>query len=249
LRKYFSKPSGCGWWLLAIGILAVLIGLIDTDRVALWILGGLIVGGLGLAWALSATKAGMPTDDQVDTWLREDIANIVPNALTKCGLESADLVGEPLVITGPVYWSVTGIDKIDLLYKKGKDGYARFSVYDVTIIFLTDQRLTSYRCDFNLLKNVWLNEATTEYFYQDVVSVSTREVSTSYTLPNGQKLVSAQTFSVQVPSGDAISVVVSAAKLQEMTAAQLRSSGADKAVEVIRAMLRTKKGTVRVQRE
>jgi hypothetical protein len=79
-----------------------------------------------------------------------------------------------------------------------------------------------------------------------VVSVSTREISTSYTLPNNQKLVSAQAFSVQVPSGDAIKVVVSASKLEEMTGAKLPPTGAEKAVDVIRTMLRSKKGVVRM---
>lgn len=250
LCKYFEKPSGCGWWLLGIGAVVFLIGLsIGSDGLAVTIIGLLaaVVGGL---WRYSESKGGdVVSDSQVDAWLDEDIRALVPGALNKSGLTQAELVGEPLIVRGPIYWTVTGIFDTDLKYKKGEDGYARFSVYDVTIVFLTEERLSAYRCDFNFLKCVALNEATTEYFYQDVVSVSTREVSTSYTLPNKQSLVSAQAFSIQVPSGDAIKVVVSATKLQQITGAQLPPTGAEKAVDVIRTMLRSKKGVVRVAKE
>jgi len=47
-------------------------------------------------------------------------------------------------------------------------------------------------------------------------------------------------------SGDAIKVVVSASKLEEMTGAKLPPTGAEKAVDVIRTMLRSKKGVVRM---
>lgn len=245
LRKYFSKPpTGIAVVLLVVGILAALIGIVSD---ACTLLGGVVIaiaGGVLLYYSRSA--AAGPTDVQVDEWLEADIRALTPKALIKSGLTEQELVGDPLVVRGPIYWETTGVPKTDLVYKKGKDGVARFGVFDVSIIFLTDQRLTAYRCDFNFMKNVGLNEATTEYFYQDVVSVSTREISTSYTLPNNQKLVSAQAFSVQVPSGDAIKVVVSASKLEELTGAQMPPTGADNAVSVIRTMLRSKKGVMRM---
>ena len=245
LRKYFAKPPGFAWVLLGLGVLVTLVGLADSGGIAL--LGILMaVGGGALIYNSMGAR---PSDVQVDQWLEEDIKTLVPKALSKCGLTEGELVGDPLVIRGPIYWEVTGVNKADLVFRKGNDGMARFGVYDLTNVFLTDQRLTAYKCYFNFLKNVTLNESTTEYFYQDVVSVSTREISTSYTLPNNQKLVSAQAFAVQVPSGDAISVVVSATKLEELTGARLPWTGAEKAVEVIRTMLRSKKGVTRLVQE
>jgi len=246
LRKYFAKPPGFAWLLLGVGVLVVLAGLAGGGGT--YILLGILMaaGGGALIYNSMGTR---PSDAQVDQWLEEDIQALIPKALSKCGLTEDELIGDPLAIRGPIYWEVTGVNEADLVFRKGEDGLARFGVYDVSIIFLTDQRLTAYKCYFNFLKNVALNESTTEYFYQDVVSVSTREISTSYTLPDNKKLVSAQAFAVQVPSGDAISVVVSAAKLEELTGARLPSTGAEKAVEVIRTMLRSKKGVTRLAQE
>jgi hypothetical protein len=117
----------------------------------------------------------------------------------------------------------------------------RFGVYRVTIIQLTDRLLGAFSCDYDFVRDVALNEETEEH-YQDIVGVSTQELASSYTLPIGVKLTYAQQFRISVTSGEAIEVVIGADKLRKATGDdELPDTGAEKAVSVIRAMLRDKK--------
>jgi len=190
---------------------------------------------------LYQSKGALPSDEQVDQWLQEDLRNIVSKSLDKLGMDNSQVVGEPLLIRGPILWATTGVPATDLRWKKGKDGIVRFAINRVTVIQLTEQLLGDYACDFNFLKNVMLNERTDEYHYKDLVSVSTQEISTSYTLPTGVRMVSAQAFRLSVASGEHIDVTVNAAKLSEVTGGSIPTTGAEKAVQVIRTMLREKK--------
>jgi hypothetical protein len=85
---------------------------------------------------------------------------------------------------------------------------------------------------------------TYEYHYKDVVSVSTQEVSSNYQLPDGQKLVRVQEFRLSVSSGESIRVTTSPYEIAKNEKAQLPPTGAEKAVSVLRNMLRTKKSIV-----
>jgi hypothetical protein len=183
----------------------------------------------------------VPGDAEVDQWFREDVERITQQSLIKVGLDVRQLVREPLPITGPILWDTNGIPRKDLMWKKGKDGLIRFAINQVTVIHLSYQLLAAYSCDFNFLKNVTLNEETDEYHYRDIVSVSTQEDSTSYTLPSGISMVHSQAFRISVSSGESIKVVIDAKKLGEITKGTIPTTSAEKAVQVIRAMLREKK--------
>jgi len=74
-----------------------------------------------------------------------------------------------------------------------------------------------------------------------VVSVSTQEVSSNYQLPDGQKLVHVQEFRLSVASGESIRVTINPYQIAKNEKAQLPPTGAEKAVSVLRTMLRTKK--------
>jgi len=112
-------------------------------------------------------------------------------SLKKLGLTD-DLLGvkkEPLRAIGPILWPVSGVPDKDLLWKKGRDDLIRFAVNEVVMIYTAEHLLAAYGCYFDSIKNVTLNEETYEFHYQDIVSVATSETSTSYTLPNKEKLV------------------------------------------------------------
>jgi hypothetical protein len=149
--------------------------------------------------------------------------------------------GEPVMFTGPILWTTMGIPNQDLLWKKGKDDVVRFAVYRVTVIQLAEHLLGLYTCDFNFLKNVPLNESTDEYHYNDIASVGTREISTSYKLPSGKSLVHAQAFLLSIVSGDKVEVTIGAEKLQQLTGGTIPTTDAESAIQVIRSMLREKK--------
>lgn len=245
LRKYFAPPprSLDAMLLFAFGAVFSLLIFVDWE----W---SIVCGGIGLLmmvtggiWlrSIRQAKQGIPSDSDVDRWFQEDIAQIVEKSLTKTGLNKSELVKEPLPITGPILWMTNGIPKTDLCWKKGKDGLVRFAVNRFTVILLSDQLLAVYTCDFNFLKNVALNESTQEYYYKDVVSVSTQEDSTAYTLPNGVSFVNTQAFKISVANGESFKIAISAGKLSEITSGTISTTSAEKAVQVIRAMLREKK--------
>lgn len=245
LRKYFAKPFNPvpSIVLIAGGALVALLGLTQGNNGGACLIvgiGGVVLGAV--IWGLAAQNTGgAPTDAQVDEWFAEDLKNIAAQSLSKLGMVKEQLVKEPLLVTGPILWTTTGVPATDLLWKKGKDEMVRFAINRVTAVQLTDQQLGAYACDFNFLKNVALNERTDEYHYRDVVSVSTQEVATSYTLPTGVKMVQAQAFRLAVSSGDHIDVTINAAELAKITQGTIPTTGAEKAVATIRAMLREKK--------
>jgi hypothetical protein len=184
---------------------------------------------------------GGPADEVVDRWLDEDIGELKEKSYNKLGLEEAEKLRDPLVIISPILWDVRGIDAKDLRYRKGKDKLVRFGVYQITIFQLADHLLASYIFYYNFIKKVALNERTYEFHYSDIVSVSTEEISTNYTLPDGKRLIRAQEFRLSVSSGENIRVTVNPHQILDMTNGELPSSGAEEAVRTIRKMLRDKK--------
>ncbi|RPE09154.1 hypothetical protein EGT74_19280 [Chitinophaga lutea] len=183
----------------------------------------------------------VPDDESVDAWLADDIDRLVRQSYDKVGIAPSEKMPDPLVIISPVYWSTRGVDFKDLGMRKGKDKMLRFSVYHITIFHLDEYILASYRCDYNFLRGTSLNEATNEYHYKDVVSVATVEASSNFHLPDGQKFVHFQEFRLSVSSGESIRVTLNPQLLTDAHRAKLPPSGADRAVSVIRNMLRAKK--------
>jgi hypothetical protein len=198
-------------------------------------------------WGLTESDMEtVPSGQQIDTWLQEDLENIIEYALTqKLGLTYAELekTRDPLVIYGPLYWTTPGIPDKELVYVKEKpSNILRFSCYRVVIVFLTRDWVATYSCNFNFLRNARLGEKTVEYLYRDIVSVSTEEVSTNYTLPDGKKLQRAKIFRLSVANGERIEVATNSPQLKDMLGGTLNLGDQDKSVRVIREMIRSKKG-------
>lgn len=243
LRKYFETALQYKYAAIALIVLGILIwgAFSDTPEGESYIGILFIIGGGFWLYKLRSKTGNVPGDAEVDAWFQEDIARIVEQSYQKTGLDKSELVKEPIPITGPILWGTNGISAKDLRWKKGKDGIVRFAINRVTVIHLSNQLLAAYACDYNSLKNVALNESTQEYHYKDVVSVTTQEDSTSYTLPNGVSFVNSQAFRLSVTSGESIKVIIGAAKISEITGGTIPTTSAEKAVQVIRTMLREKK--------
>lgn len=180
----------------------------------------------------------LPSDVQMDHWLNEDINLLIKNRpYDKLGISEKEIVSESLLVVGPVYWNVNGFDINDVLMKKGKDGFNRFSIWTIQVFMFTENYLCSYKCHYNWIKNTYINESTNEFFYKDVVSVKTDTVSSAYTLINGQRLVHSEAFQLKL-AGDEITVITNDISLNTSS---IMASKAEKAVQSIRAMLRDKK--------
>jgi len=152
---------------------------------------GLIAAIAGVVLIYSHLK-GQPSDYQVDKWLEEDLKYLSRRAVDKCGADDSELIAEPVTITGPYIW-YTGDAKV--LFKKGKDNILRFTPIRVVVVNFTQKQLLIYSCVYDLIDGKLLNESTDEYFFKDVVSVSTRLESMSITIPESvYKLLARQSW-------------------------------------------------------
>lgn len=254
IRKYFKKRPGAFGTvsLIIIGSLTIFGGFTQAQNSNSHMAGVALIamaaGGffvlIGLIRLFRSGGSGL-TDSDIDNQLQNDLHDIAKVALDKLGLdEDDDLIDsrkEPLILRGPILWTTSGIENKDLLWKKGKDNIVRFAINRVTVIYFSKHLLGAYACDFNFLKNVTLNERTDEYFYRDIVSVSTNETSTSYTLPNGTKLTHSREFRLSLSNGEAIQVFIDSGKLTKITQGNIPTEEAEKAVQIIRKILKEKK--------
>lgn len=232
IRNYFAKPK-LTWpiVLIVIGLLTLLAGI------------GLILLIAGGVWLFIEIQPllNAPGDHTIDAWLIDDIEKIKKRSLERLNIDKSELIRDSIVIRGPILWNKNGIPSDDLAWKKGKDNLTRFSINAVTVVHLTEHRLSSYQCDYNFMRGVPLNEQDDEFHYRDVVAVSTRDDSTNYNLPNGNLLKQAQFFKLSVSSGDSIKVVVNSTDLVEFTGGNIMETGLDNAVKALRKVLSEKK--------
>lgn len=227
---------------LLIGVAVFIIGILIGDDAAIYgVLIGLILIAIPIIMYFNAKKKydSRPSDSQMDQWLTKDIEGLIKkNSLDKLGLDETELVSESLFIPGPIYWGINGFDIADIARRLSNDKtHYKYSVYNLQIFHLTNSYLAHYSCYYNWLRNTYVNEATNEFFYKDVVSVKTLTSSSAYTLRNNQQLVNSQQFQLKL-SGDEVSVIINS---NELKISSVMDSKIDKVVQSIRAILREKK--------
>jgi len=182
-------------------------------------------------------------DRDVDQWFAEARARLRKHSLEKLELteEQCGAVELPPIIA-PVVWMKPGIAPEDVTFKIGQDGEARFGVYQISYLWLAEDLVGIFSCDYDLIRDVVLNEETREFFYQDIVSVATQEKSSSLTLPTGQSLTSVQEFRISVANDKYFEVVVGSSQLRELTGAErIPDSGTEVVMRAVRTRLREKK--------
>lgn len=183
-----------------------------------------------------------PTDDEFDQWLNDDINILSKQILDKVGIDQSEIVGEPISIIAPRIYNRAGTS---LLYKKGEDDYLRYTPINVTLIHFTEHQLLSYQAIFDLTTGKTLSPRTDEFFYNDIISVSTAIESHTVKTDNGAEIQynQAETFKLVTSGGTSLQVILKDPKL----IAELGGSGelpqtrSEKAVQIIRRMLRDKK--------
>jgi hypothetical protein len=251
IKKYFAPfPK----WAIVVIIIGVLF-LASQNAAGIFI--GLAVIGLGI-WGIYSWSQ-RPSDHQMDTWTKEGLKKLHERALEKMGLDQSELISEPVAVYGPRFWNIAGAE---VGVKKGKDGVVRFIPLGVTIINFTQNQLVAYQCALDLTTGHPLHESTDEYFYRDVVSVSTQSKSVTWDrvvlntkaiskgplakLVVGGKLQfnAAEMFVLTTSGGTSIEVVLRDPKLIESAGGgSIPTDMADKAVQTVRKMLREKKAS------
>lgn len=245
IREYFiaPKPSFPVKWIL-IGIATIVVGALigESTITTVLVIAGILIGVIPVFSYLKAKKRyeARPSDNQIDSWLQEDFVELVPKGLKKLGFDSEEVMGDEIVISGPVIWQAQGIPYEDTLWRVGNDNIARFSIYKVSIFYITEKGLGIYNCIYNFLKNVSLNDSTDEYFYKNITRVGTKEESSNHILPNGEKLISSEMFTLDVAGNREIEIVLSDPAIEKFTGGQLPTSRAEKAVNAIKKLVREK---------
>jgi len=243
IKKYFKKFPKWAIWMIIIGL-----PLLAAKFV------GVIPIGLGI-WGI-VSYYQKPSDEQMDAWIQEDLQNLRTRALAKTGLDPSEIIAEPVMVYGPRFWNIGGAE---VGIKKGNDNIVRFMPIGVTVINFTAHQLVACQCALDLTTGKALSESTDEYFYRDVVSVSTQSKSKTYEKAEIGKGLSegllkglmtagklqfnaAEMFILTTSGGTSIEVVLRDPQLIESVGGgSIPTAMADKAVQTVRKMLREKK--------
>ncbi len=196
--------------------------------------------GIG-GWIIYLFFKGRVSDQEYDLIVDKELSNsIKARAISKLGTDISEFVSEEVVITGPRLWDTANCE---ILYKPGEDGVLRFTPMNVTVINFTQNQLLIYSCCYDVLTGNCINENTDEYFYKDVVSVSTKTESTDSKIGYMQ-LNSAETFVLTTSGGTSISILLSDPQLiEKMGGGSIPKTKAEKAIQSVRVMLRDVKSS------
>jgi len=237
IRKYFKPFPKWAIWMILIGVVILLVG---TQAGAGAVVVGLLVAGIG-GFGVYSYGQGKATDQEMDQFLNEDLIALGRHGLNKVGVDATELVGEPVQVTG----FPRNISGAEFHHRRGKDNIIRFTPTQATLIFFTQNQLVAYSCAYDSTTGKPLNESTEEYFYRDVVAVSTK--TTSVSLDLGKEVgkiqaTAAEEFTLTTSGGTSISVVLRDASLvQRLGGGDLPTTRAENAVQNVRRMLRDKK--------
>src|SRR5438552_17068524 len=178
IKKYFKKfPTWAVVVIAILGLPSLLVGLSSPPS---------SFGGFSLVWGVLWTALGVwrivsyynkPSDAEMDAWIKEDMETLPSRALAKADLDPSEVIAKPVTVYGPRFWNIGGAE---VGIKKGADGIVRFMPIELTVIHFTAHQLVSYQCVLDLTTGNPLSERTDEYFYRDVVSVSTQSKSLTW---------------------------------------------------------------------
>lgn len=241
IANYFKPFPAWTIWCILIGVVLGIIGFnVHIGIVGVGVL-FVIIGIIGL------TALKKPSDSQMDQWWKQELDTLQNKGLSKVGLDASECIADYEPVWGPRVENTGGVP---LQLKKGRDNVVRFNPVDLSIIFLAENQLVSYQTCYDRFTGNALQEETDEYFYRDVVSVSTKTDTISKDVMVGKEQVRVQlknseTFRLTTSGGTSIEVFLrDDALLKEVKEAKggtLPTDQAERVVSAVRRMLRDKK--------
>jgi hypothetical protein len=198
-----------------------------------------------------------PTDEQMDEWLAGDMEYLMSRAKARVRLNTKirKRLGDSGDLSIPVQ-RILGVslpgphDDWRARIAPGKDGSLRASRYDVLILFLTDQLISTYRAQLNFSTGAITYEGTREHHYKDVVGVSSvsvpmdREITAAVEIVTKTKaktaLSMAQQFSLEIANGKDLSIVTGYGDLASAIKATVAGDDNDRSLAVIQRMVRAR---------
>jgi len=117
----------------------------------------------------------IPSDEQMDRWVKEDIPRIKEIALEALDLEHEDLDNlriYPIISNAEQYARDLGIP---IRFKDGKqDGKRRRTYYKVVIVFLTSYNVALYECIVSMKLGEPVASHTKEFPYKEITNLETK---------------------------------------------------------------------------
>ena len=114
------------------------------------------------------------TDVEYDNIIKRMMRPLFREALEKNLLDQADCISRTRTIYGLRADNYAGAE---INYKVGKDGFIRYTPVVTTILNFTKHEIVIYQCVFDPITENALNQCTWTYFYNEIVSLETKEVS------------------------------------------------------------------------
>lgn len=266
--KYFTRtpdrvnPAGHVVLLGSAGVLAVLAIAVHNVVSLLFVAIAVWAGKKGYelykkyraflkAWAAAEPK---PADEELDKWLTEDIEYITRKGGRKLQLKAredfdgGDLITSAVVVVGVCDSSATRSGRPPAV-RAGKDGRIRASHYDVLILFLTDQVISSYRCILEFATGDLLWDETRMYHYANIVGVSS--VSIPVEAPVAQlvdvlsqkenDISAAHKFTLSVVNGERLQVTTEfSGNFFQTSDGKIAWRGNDHALSIIQSEVRSR---------
>ncbi|MFN7961668.1 MAG: hypothetical protein U0002_10385 [Thermoanaerobaculia bacterium] len=163
LFRHYFRPWPAG----AVYCLACVVLILVFARTGLLLNVTLLTSALGASgWIAFYFKR--PTDEEVDTWIDNDARDLLPRALTHCGLDDSQLVSDTVWLRVPDWSGKAGLR---CYFRQGRNRVLRFSPSHFTVIHFTQHQLACYQCFFDHTTGNALCEDTRTYSYKDIVSI------------------------------------------------------------------------------
>lgn len=156
------------------GTILIVLGAINIPFLLMGMVFNGIIGAGCLALGIFLYKGASRgvTGEQIDALLVAEEQKALSQALNKLGLDRDELGSvEPLIVSG---YKFTDLPFGTMARQEKSTGKWRSPLGEVAVIIFSDDVLHSYKRIFSFVDPSFKGEETDEYFYKDVVSISTK---------------------------------------------------------------------------
>jgi hypothetical protein len=258
MRAYFTKDDSRKKRLLVVtivlGILSLFLGDVDFFVGRVWIenpldfaytAGAFLLIAL-IVWLTLKFGIEVPTDKEYDAWVQERAEEYLRRALRKINQDelSEEEINDIVFIHGFVLAGTQNAKNYrtkDILWKKGKDNTKRYSINVFRYFHPVKHQLVVFIIDINAVNHQDRREQIHEYFFNDVVAVTTEDEYDQI----GENEYLTQSFTLRISDGKPISATIRSLPLdheQKLEEFRLPSSSTvDDTIAKLRLFLRTYK--------
>ncbi len=113
----------------------------------------------------------------------------------------------------------------------------KYGVYEFITIFLCENFITYYKCYFNFIRGIPVDEETCEYMYDSIVSVKVQNKSSANSTDENRKITSTKRLVITLNDGKVIRLQLEASRRLD-SSNSLCLSTIDEVAQSIRSMLR-----------